>query len=303
MTASFRCALAALRRGDPLLATASVVRRWLLVEEPGAWGRAGLTTSPIDPRVASTVAARAQRHGVRVQLIRRPGRRHRRQERRIALVSSAPGRERVWWRTIHADTELLDIPLEHAEDPPADFTPSREPIYLVCTHGRKDVCCAIWGRPVVTNLAAHRPSNTWETTHVGGDRFAPNLVVLPHGLYYGQLSPEIALAAVKAYEEAQVLPGYLRGRTPYPPPAQAAEHFARVELRDSRLHGLQVAGVDQLDPVTWRIWLRHTGEAGTTMVETTVRAVSSPLPAQLTCGNPQATHYRTFELVALQVRH
>ena len=73
------------------------------------------------------------------------------------------------------------------------------PLLLVCTHGIHDTCCALRGRPVAAALAEHWPDAVWECSHVGGDRFAPNVVVLPDGYYYGQLDPESAVAAVRSH--------------------------------------------------------------------------------------------------------
>jgi hypothetical protein len=287
--------VAALQRGDPLLATASPARRWLLIEEPGGWGTDGLTTSRIDADVARTLAAKAANSGVRVQLIRRPGRRRNRfAGRQVAMVHTDRGAERSWWSTVHSDAELLDIAFDGAGG-----TPSVEPIYLVCTHGRKDVCCAMFGRPIAEHLAAHRPDATWETSHVGGDRFAANLVLLPHGLYYGRMSTDTALAAVKAYEGGLVVPHQLRGRSGHPPHVQAAECYARVELSASGLDALAPSGVEELEPNLWQVRLAD----GPDTVTVTVRAVMSPLPAQLTCATRHAAHYRTFDLVELHIDH
>ena len=290
----YRCAAAALQRGDPLLGTAAMAYRWLLIEEPGAWGVDGLTTSAVEAGVARALSAAAQQAGVRVQLIRRPGRRrNRRGARAVAYVNAETGL--TWWHEVRDDRELLDIPLT----PGAAAEGSREPIYLVCTHGRKDVCCAMRGRPIAEHLASHRPEATWEATHVGGDRFAANLVALPHGLYYGQLTPDTTLAAVKAYEGGEVVPQQLRGRATLPPPAQAAECFACQELGENRLDALRLRSVSQLDEHRWRVGFRRRDAT----VWVTVQAVLSPLPAQLTCGNPHAKHYRGFELASLTTEH
>ncbi|MQA24551.1 MAG: sucrase ferredoxin [Micromonosporaceae bacterium] len=289
--APYRCAAAALRRGDPLVGTAALVPRWLLIEEPGGWGVDGLTTSPVAADVARTLSERARRAGVRVQLIRRPGkRRNRPAVRAAAFVDAEAGL--AWWHGVRTDRDLLDIPLDQ---PHLAAEASREPIYLVCAHGRKDVCCAMRGRPIAEHLASHRADATWETTHLGGHRFAANLVALPHGLYYGQLTFDTALAAVKAYESGHVLPRQLRGRSTQPPPAQAAECLARQELGETRLDAIRPVSATQLDEHEWRVALAW---ADTTALAT-VRAVLSPLPAQLSCGDPHAKHYRTFELVSL----
>ena len=58
-----RCSVQALARGDSGVATASPVQRWLLVEQPGPWGRDALSQSRFDQRVAPLLAERARRGG------------------------------------------------------------------------------------------------------------------------------------------------------------------------------------------------------------------------------------------------
>jgi hypothetical protein len=101
-------------------------------------------------------------------------------------------------------------------------------MYLVCTHGRHDACCALRGRAVAAKLATHRPGQVWECSHIGGDRFAPNVLVLPHGLTYGRVEPARALDLIAAQERREVVVDLLRGRSVFRPPVQAAQHFARI---------------------------------------------------------------------------
>ena len=71
--AEHTCSALSLRRGEPVMATASRVERWLLVEQPGAWGREALLESHLDPLVARALQSHGRRHGVRILLIRRTG--------------------------------------------------------------------------------------------------------------------------------------------------------------------------------------------------------------------------------------
>jgi hypothetical protein len=147
----------------------------------------------------------------------------------------------------------------------APGSPSAEPIYLVCTHGRHDTCCAVRGRPVAAALAERFPDRTWECTHVGGDRFAANLVLLPHGLYYGQVAPPLAVDLVTRYARGEVFPTLLRGRTSLGPAAQAAQHHARLATGEAGVDSLPVLAVAQLDAVTWTVRLRGPGGAPVTV--------------------------------------
>ena len=101
-------------------------------------------------------------------------------------------------------------------------TPADEPVLLVCTHGRHDTCCALRGRPVAAALAQRWPDWTWECSHVGGDRFAANLVLLPDGAYYGYLDPSPRCGWSRGTWPVRVDAGYLRGLSTEPPIVQAA---------------------------------------------------------------------------------
>ena len=68
---------------------------------------------------------------------------------------------------------------------------------LVCTHGSRDVCCGKFGYPLYEELhqkyatgSEVRRLRIWQTSHVGGHRFAPNLLDLPEGRYWGRMGPE-----------------------------------------------------------------------------------------------------------------
>ena len=224
------CSAVSLARDEPLQATASMVRSWLLVEHPGAWGPAALTQSGLPTHVSEGLAALSRSHGFRVLLLRRAVRPT--DSSRHCFVAHS-GRH---WRWIEEGVvrnleELLDVdfsPLQ--EGRPVGFgSPRRTPLYLVCTNGRHDPCCANLGRPVARVLQARADGAVWESSHFGGDRFAGNLVALPHGLYFGRLSPLDAERVVDAYERGVVDLENYRGRAGEPFAAQAAEFFVRRE--------------------------------------------------------------------------
>jgi hypothetical protein len=290
---TFRCSVAAEERGDPREGTASPAPRWLLVEQPGPWsGRDAMRQSGLDPAVGDALSRRASAAGVRPMLIRRPGRTVPDARRRWAYVDSRPGYEQVRWGEFERDAELLDLPMDGEVG-----TPSTDPLYLVCTHGRHDQCCAIRGRPVAEALAALRPEQTWECSHVGGDRFAANLVVLPHGLYYAHVSAPTVARFVTAYEEGRVVEPWLRGRSAHPAPVQAAQHHARLALGEDRIDALPVRRIEQRAEHTWHVVFDHDrGE-----VAVTVHAERAKEPARLTCGSPGEETPQVFGLVDLRL--
>jgi hypothetical protein len=285
-----RCSVAARARGDSMVATASPAQGFLLIEEPGSWGINALSESALDPVVTHRVAERALAASMRVLLIRRPGRRQATAKRRWFMVNSRPGHESVRSGSFDNDHELLRL---QPADPGGD--PHEQPLYLVCTHGRHDTCCAVEGRPVAAALAAVRAEETWECSHLGGDRFAANLLVLPHGLTYGHVDVASVLGVVESYERGEIEPARLRGRSVYPAAAQAAQHFVRAETGDRAMDGMPPSVPVQRDG-QWHVEI----ETAARSFRVVVRAVADPPPSAMTCRALNLGMPRHFELVSLR---
>lgn len=212
--------------GAATRATAPVASRaWLLIEHPGPWGHAAVETALPGPLAG--IAAEADRIGIRVQLIRRP--------RDNGSYASAGGPAvftawtcgpAPWVRRVDGDVryeENLDL-IGIAEGVPPNAPAEAGPLYLVCTHARRDRCCGRFGVALAREIGARYPEQTWETTHLGGHKHAANLALLPHGLYYGPVDLQAALGAIKAYEAGSVVAHRYRGRAGHNQAWQLAEH-------------------------------------------------------------------------------
>jgi hypothetical protein len=290
-----RCSVRALARGDSPVATAPPAQRWVLIEQPGPWGREALVESRFDAEVAPLLAARARVEHVRLLLIRRPGGRLADSDSRWAYADARPGSEGLWWSTRSADAEVLTAPWDGSVGEPA-----AGPTYLVCTHGGHDACCALRGRPLARSLPAPGPSDVWECSHLGGDRFAANVLVLPHGFYYGQV-PGDGAEIVAAHERGHVALPWLRGRAGLPPAGQAAQQHARAELGLLGIEDLPITGVRTLSSPGAEIerWtVTMTGPAGDVVVS--VESRPSDAAAHLTCRATHPAHSRTWQVETLK---
>jgi len=286
-----RCSVQALRRGDSPVATASPVQRWLLIEQPGPWGHDALNESRFDADVARALARRSREEGVRLLLVRRPGDRLADSGRRWAYADGRPGHEGLWWSVRSSDGDLLTVPWDGSIGEAASGS-----TYLVCTHGGHDACCALRGRPLARALPAPGPADVWECSHLGGDRFAANVLVLPHGFYYGQV-PGDGSDLVAAHGRGQVALPWLRGRAGVPAPGQAAQHFARSELGLLGVDDLPVVSVAPRTPPgseieRWEVTLA--GPDGE--VVTSVESRPSMTAAHLTCRATHPAHSRTWHV-------
>jgi hypothetical protein len=217
---------------------------WLLIEHPGPWA-AQIDETDLPSPVAGTLA-RARRHGIRVQLIRRP--RRRRSTPPVQVYAGWSGAD-AWLegRELADPAELAGLDLEAvaAGRHPGFGAPVSESLLLVCTNGRHNVCCARVGGPLARALHDRFGDAVWETTHLGGDRYAANLLCLPHGLYYGDLSLADGFTAATAYLRREVWLKRYRGRAGLPGSAQAAEHFLRSHTGMLRLDTLLAESVTE----------------------------------------------------------
>jgi len=297
---ALRCATESLARDEPLFATASRVQRWLVVEQPGAWGRDALTASGLDPEVAAALAESARHHRVRVLLARRAGDWRRFADRHAFLAHA--GTERAWLEqlVVPADEprKLLEVDLGVTAfaDPPGLGTPGPTGLALVCTNGRHDPCCADLGRPVVRALVAAGTEDVWEVSHVGGDRFAANIVCLPDGVYYGRVDPDRAPALLADHRSGVIDLDCYRGRSCHPPVVQAAEWFVRRELGERRLDGLGVLGAENRPDGTHAVLIQPRSADTLEVVVAREQAAA----VQLTCHHPEQSRPWLHRLVALR---
>lgn len=237
MTEEFRCAAASLRDHEPMAGTAPEDAVWLFVEDAGPWGRKAVAESRLPEEVRAFLDGL---EGVRVQLIRRHGGTDQPGVR--VFVARLGDRPRVRTAVLEDVRDLLRLDPASLED--GSFTAYDGPLWLVCTNGRRDRCCAEAGRPVAEALSARWPEETWETTHLGGHRFAATLLALPAGVALGRLDAGSAVAACKELESGRFPLVQARGRAGLPPIAQVAELHARAELGVEDLDAVRVRSVD-----------------------------------------------------------
>lgn len=281
-----RCSDQSRARQDSMIATAPPASHWLLVELEGPWPIGAMGAFPKD--VARVLAQRAQSADARISLIRRPGRHPRGHAPiRWAYADLRPGHEGIRWGVAEdaAAVAAADWEVSAGEG---------EPVVLVCAHSRHDVCCALRGRPVVKTLAEDWPEHVWECSHLGGDRFAATMVLLPHGLCYGRIDPTNAPEVLHAYQRGQVVPELLRGRCCLTRPEQAAQALLRDQGASRDIGALPPLGTNSLGDGLFEVTLG--GEPGH-IVRLRERVVALGTPA--TCRATQLAEGREYELLSV----
>lgn len=223
------CADLSREQHDPLAGSGAHAERNLLISWPRAkWTRnlrhASDMPAPLVRRLDAIAA-----EGRRVNLI------HRREQARDShQVFLMPERRRfvVPREALEAflDAWQAQSPLTAWEQAPVEGD-----LLLCCTHGKKDKCCAKYGYRTYKQLAdavtAHGlPFEVWESSHLGGCRFAASVVLLSPVRKYGRITPRQTLPFLEAEARGRrFLPGY-RGDSRLTPAQQCAQLAALTSL-------------------------------------------------------------------------
>jgi hypothetical protein len=289
MTAAKRlpCSDQSLVRNDPMYGTASAGSSWVLLELSGGWGPSAFVQSPsvIDPALGRAVVRRIEAAGMRIAAIRRPGRRPEPPRWRWFIARSEVGGETLHRGEVDEPGQLLQLALDGS-----DGEITTEPVVAVCAHGKHDQCCAVRGRSACQAIASAYPEFTWECSHLGGDRFAATLLILPEGLCYGRVDSTDSAELVRLYLKGRLDNRFLRGRTSLPHAVQAAQYFVREAFGDDRVDALHPVDVERGEH---RIRVVLRGESGP--VEVVLHEeLSEPLLSQ--CNATVDGRVRVFTL-------
>lgn len=242
---SATCAALSEALAEPLSGTAAVAQTWLCLEQRGPWGHTAPVQSHLDPELGRSLTERTEAAGVRLQLIRRPGKHPDTPgPQRAYLAHTVPGRSWLRAADLTDPAELLDLDFHRTACGSHDGwgEPVDEPLLLVCTNGRRDRCCAVKGRALIHELAGRHLDSVWESTHTGGHRFAPAAVLLPTGYTYGRLDGRGGEAALSAAASGKLVTDQCRGRSCWSHAGQAAELAVREAIGEYLSEALHVVG-------------------------------------------------------------
>ncbi len=287
-----RCSDGAAQRGDPMIGTAPPQRDWLLVEHHGPWP----VSAPFDSDLPTDLLRRLGHPRLRILLIRP----HRRE---VALREPAAHSRRRWFRCVEG--ELRTGHWERPDDllatsAPGAGTPHAGPLLLVCAHGIHDACCAVRGRPVAAALTHEWPEETFECSHLGGDRFAPNLLLFPDLACYAGMPPEQSVACVAAHLRGEVDVSWLRGVAGLHPAEQVALGAALEAWGPAPITSALPTLVEQTGTLDSGVWTVEVAGVAPLPDRTRVVVASSRRPdAQLTCRATRETRALQWDVLSM----
>lgn len=283
------CAALSQASHEPLAGTAPHVAVWICIEQEGAWGAHPLTEPGLGSGAGAALAALTDNDFVMTLAIRRVGRHPRATGTRTVMIARSHLTD-AWLcrRDVDSDDELAavlgDVDLDavmHGRVP-SGWERATESVTLICTNGKRDVCCAIEGRRIIDEVSDLAEHHYWECSHLGGHRYAPSVLLLPAGLVLGQIS---ATELMQTHTGNPPL-ARVRGRSCLPAAAQAAEIAADPEVPFGTATAVTVETIDE-----HRATVQVHGLSGSTSISLVHQAHSVPSPISCEAVSQSRSHW------------
>jgi hypothetical protein len=290
------CSFLSQASGEALYGSAANALVWFLLEYNHPTGAKAFEESVLTASFKTAFSSYVEAvQGARLQLIKQ--RTDLTEEHVTLFICLSRERDPVLYEfkaQSYDDLLSLNFPAILAEDPSYAGNRRLEPLFLVCTNGKRDPCCARWGLPLYNTLSRSAPGETWQTSHVGGHRFAPNLVCFPHGLYYGRVDGEACAGLLEKYRQGRLSLEHYRGRSSYPAAAQAAEYFLRKQTGRLGLDDFLLESVEQMERQVWNILFQDAESTGRYRLQVSARSSGSLAPES--CGSQELKPVMLYHL-------
>ncbi|MHA2788140.1 sucrase ferredoxin [Corynebacterium sp. S7] len=217
---------------EPLPGTAKQANVYVIFEWPSSWSRDVLDGGTLGEEFTARLKAHLKKYGASLQLIRHPTRERRQiTDHHLYLVFA----EENIMEVTHVDSPEAILELDLSGPGRNNLEQRTRPLVLICTHGKRDVCCAIKGRPLVTELEKRYPFSengdiVWETSHTKGHRFAPSILLMPWGYSFGRMNTQATESMIGAALNGDYFVPGNRGRGTLTPTGQVAENAVAAKV-------------------------------------------------------------------------
>ncbi len=289
----FFCSDLAWEMGVPLVGTATRGDVWFLVEYRGSWGAKAFDESTIPEEVKHHLLSfDVPDNIVRVLLIRQNEPKTK-QALSIFVGLTSAIKPKLHHFEINDYADILDLDLQSILSSEIGNT-SRQ-LYLVCTNGRRDKCCAVYGPEVYQAMTEEAGDSVWQCSHIYGHNQAPVMLFFPHGINYAHATPSEARRLIRSYKNGQVNLHHYRGRVCYENHLQAAEHFWREQSGVLDLPGLNIESENKITDDQWEVSVRDIGNAKPESIKLVRRKSDFNIP--ITCTKKKESPIFSFHRV------
>ncbi|MBF0352721.1 MAG: sucrase ferredoxin [SAR324 cluster bacterium] len=281
------CTDKALALKEPLAGTAPHAKMFVFISWPKAqWGYDALDTPAIPEKLAPWLEAQEKRLQGKVQL------------RLISQSRTSPEQHTVMifpdsrqYRNVPRDS-LMEVLENHVGGTPLkEFPPA--PVdnlqIFVCTHGRHDKCCARYGQKIYQSLRneiAHPDIDVWESSHLGGHRFAATAMVFPQADVYGWLTGENVSTWVTMLLQNRVYGPAYRGNAWLNDISQIADAYARQFCYEQGFDARPVLRQTRMENENLICDIELTSPTTNPVKSLTLSLIRKTFESPISCDNP-----------------
>lgn len=237
-----------------MLGSAPTANIWLMLEYAGKWGKKAFEESALPTEFKTAFGQKINEIGnSRLLFVKQENPAPEALSFFIALPKEYPP---ALLRIQFTDyEELLKLDLNEIIANPEAFASyhSKQAIFLVCTNGLRDKCCARNGVPAFRQLSQAFNSEIWQSSHHGGHRFSANMLYMPYGLSFGQIDMGDSVESVHAIKRGEIPLTHFRGRVSYPKLVQAGEALLLGEIGSQHTFDLKFDGENQFTEDSWEL--------------------------------------------------
>ena len=198
--------------------------------------------------------------------------------------------------------EILDLDIVAMVNGDEAYTDhlKESPLYLVCTNGSHDPCCARHGLPVYKSMSLYLGTpDVWQTSHIGGHRFAGTGILFPHGIFYGRLTAENSPEVIDMYENGTLSLDHYRGRVCYSRVEQAAEYHVRRKSGMTQLHMLSLLDTETVNEDRWIMRFETRNKQTTHRIE--IQRELSTWANPMSCSKEEAESVAVYKVLDYSV--
>lgn len=292
----FFCSDLAWEHGIPLLGTATQGDIWFLLQYRGSWGSKAFEESTIPEDVKAYLSSfNTANKRLRILLLRQ-GPTESTAGITFFIGQTSAIKPRLYEYQLDQYEDILNLDLQNmALGKPGDPVHLRhKPLYLVCTNGRRDKCCSVYGPEVYQAMAQEAGKAVWQSSHIGGHNQAPIMLFFPHGVNYGHATPSEARRLVQAYQQGRIVLHHYRGRVCYDNHLQAAEHFWREQTGVLDLPGMKILSETQMGDDQWAVSLQGVDDE---VINIQLVQRKSDFSIPITCTKKKESQIITFQRI------
>jgi len=250
----FFCSLQSRAFEESTMGSAPSANVWFMLEYNGRWGTKALKESSISDEVKAHLDLQLDSiEKSRLLLIKQKKDKEKGVTFFAAVAMSHP--PKLYRFELHDYDALLDINFNKIVGGDSRFKDHlvSEPLFLVCTNGLRDKCCARNGVPTYAALSQEFGDAIWQSSHHGGHRFSANMLAMPFGLSYGRMDLGGGRDTIEAFMNNEMPLENLRGRSNYVKVEQAAEALLRAEIDEKNPLAFQLKSSQALNDEHWEV--------------------------------------------------